>query len=225
MLKYKCDVCGRPMKNKIKLYGQCLCNKHYAQMKKYGKTLDTNPRTTLDRNEFHIVDNITYIDLYDSHYNVVAQAIIDTEDLEKVRYTKWKLSANGYAMNTPKFAGSNKHMSHEVLGTNDFVDHINHNKLDNRKCNLRIVTKSQNAMNSNHKGVFAQGGKFYAHIKLNQKAINLGAYIFEEEAFWARWYAEKILFKEYAFPKDEPFILDDRKQDIKEYIDKKVQRL
>ena len=227
MLEHKCDICGRPIKNKIRSHGYTLCNKHYKQLKKYGKFLDNNPRTLLDKNEYHIDGDITYIDLYDNKCNVIAKAIIDTEDLNKVKYTKWKLSKSGYAMNTPKFSGMSKHMSRVILGdTKEFVDHINHNVLDNRKANLRIVTKSQNAMNSFHKGINqTKNKKFYAYIKINQKMINLGLYIFEEEALWARWYAEKLLFKDYAYPKEEPYILESRKQDIKEYIDKKVQRL
>lgn len=226
MKEHKCDICGREIKNKVRAHGYVLCKKHYNQLKKYGKFLDSNPRTIYDLNEFHICGDITYIDLYDKLCNVVAQAIIDTDDLNKVRYTKWKLSNSGYAMNTPKFSGNNKHMTHVILDTDDFVDHINHNKLDNRKCNLRIVTKSQNAMNANHKGVsIMNNGMFYAYIKKNQKMINLGHYIFEDEALWARWYAERVLFGEFAYQKDEPFILDDRKKDIKIYVDKKVQRL
>lgn len=226
MKEHKCDICGREIKNKICSHGHVLCKKHYNQFKKYGKFLDNNPRTIYDLNEFHICGDITYIDLYDKKCDVVAQVIIDTEDLNKVRYTKWKLSNSGYAMNTPKFSGSNKYMTHVILETDNFVDHINHNKLDNRKCNLRIVTKSQNAMNVNHKGVsIMNNGMFYAYIKKNQKMINLGCYVFEDEALWARWYAEKVLFGEFAYQKDEPFILDDRKTDIKNYVNRKVQRL
>ncbi len=226
MKEHKCDICGREIKNKICTHGYVLCNKHYNQFRKYGKFLDNNPRTIYDLNEFHVCDDVTYIDLYDKECNVIAQVIIDTEDLGKVRYTKWKLSNSGYAMNTPKFSGNNKHMTHVILGTDEFVDHINHNKLDNRKCNLRVVTKSQNAMNSKHNGVSVmKNGMFYAYIKKNQKMINLGHYIFEDEALWARWYAEKIIFGEFAYPKDEPFILEDRKKDIKGYVNKKVQRL
>ena len=104
MLEHKCDICGRPIKNKIRSHGYTLCNKHYKQLKKYGKFLDNNPRTLLDKNEYHIDGDITYIDLYDNRCNVIAKAIIDTEDLNKVKYTKWKLSKSGYAMNTPKFS-------------------------------------------------------------------------------------------------------------------------
>lgn len=226
MKEHKCDICGRELSRKIKYHGYTLCNKHYKQYKGYGKFLDNNPRTIQDRNELHICGDVTYIDLYDKNCNVVAQATIDTEDIEKVRYTKWKLSSSGYAMNTPKFKGENKHLSRAILGTTEFVDHINHNTLDNRKANLRIVTKSQNQMNINYKGVCkTANGKYYAHIKINQKLINLGVYIFEEEAFFARWYAETLLFKDYRYPKTKPLVLADREHAIKEYVDRKVQRL
>lgn len=225
-MPYKCDFCGREMHRKIKSHGHIFCDKHYKQFKKYGHVLDTNPRTICDRNEFHIDGDITYIDLYDQNLNVAGQAIIDTEDLNKVRYTKWKLSSSGYAMNTPKFSGGNKHMSRVILGVDTFVDHKNHNRLDNRKQNLRAVTKSQNQMNVNYTGVSrTKQGKYYAYIKLNQKMYNLGQYVFEEEARFARWYAEQLLFKEYSYPKEKPVILADREFEIIEYVNKKVQRL
>lgn len=164
--------------------------------------------------------------MYDKNCEVIAQAIIDTEDIDKVKYTKWKLSTSGYAMNTSKFKGCDKHMSRAILGVDEFVDHINHNALDNRKENLRVVTKSQNQMNSNYKGVSKrEDGRFYAHIKLDQKLINLGIYIYEEEALFARWYAETLIFKEYRYPKEKPQILHDRETQIIEYVEKKVQRL
>lgn len=225
-MEYECEFCGRKMFRKIVSYGHIFCNKHYRQFKKYGRVLDNNPRTSYDKNEFHICGDVTYIDLYDKSYNVVAQAIIDTEDLDKVRYTKWKLSASGYAMNTPKYSGSNKHMSRVILGVDDFVDHINHNRLDNRKCNLRVVTKSQNQMNCNYLGVTTnKDGTYYAHIKINQRMLNLGKYVFMEEALFARWYAEVLLFKEYRFPKEKPVILPDREEEVMDYVNKKVQRL
>lgn len=226
MKEHQCDFCGRKTFHKIKSHGHIFCTKHYNQFKKYGKVLDNNPRTLMDKNEYHIVGKITYIDLYDKSCNVIAQAIIDTEDLDKVKYTKWKLSGSGYAMNTPKYSGGSKHMSREILQTDQFVDHINHNTLDNRKENLRIVTKSQNQMNNDYKGVsIMKSGKYYAYIKINQKMINLGHYVFKEEALFARWYAETILFKEYRYPKEKPFILKDREKEIKDYVNKKVQRL
>lgn len=226
MTTYKCIVCGRESFRKVMSHGNNYCNKHYRQIKKYGHPLDKNPRTIYDKNEYHIEGEITKIYLYDKACNKIAEAIIDTEDLEKVKHIKWKLSNSGYAMNTPKYKSSNIHMSRVILDTNEFVDHINHNTLDNRKCNLRIVTKSQNQMNSNYKGInHTKDDKYYAYIKLNGKALNLGKYVFKEEALFARWYAETLLFKEYRYPKEKPLILEDREKAIKEYVSKKVQRL
>lgn len=222
---YRCSVCGRQLFRKIKSHGKVYCNKHYNQIKKYGTPQDTNPRTTYDKNEIIVDGKVARVKLYDAHCNHIATAIIDAEDVNKIRYTKWKLSASGYAANTPKFSGSNKHMHREILGTDQFVDHINHNTLDNRKSNLRIVTKAQNMMNSNFKGVSPNGCKWYAHIKINQKMLNLGNYLDEEEALYARWYAEQVLFKEFAYPKPEPEILESRKSQIQEYVSRKVQRL
>lgn len=222
---YRCSVCGRQLFRKIKSHGKVYCNKHYNQIKKYGTPQDTNPRTAYDKNEIIVDSKVARVKLYDVHCNHIATAIIDAEDVNKIRYTKWKLSASGYAANTPKFSGSNKHMHREILGTDQFVDHINHNTLDNRKSNLRIVTKAQNMMNSNFKGVSPNGCKWYAHIKINQKMLNLGNYLDEEEALYARWYAEQILFRDFAYPKPEPEILESRKSQIQEYVNRKVQRL
>lgn len=222
---YRCSVCGRQLFRKIKSHGKVYCNKHYNQVKRYGHAIDTNPRTTFDKNEIIVDGKIARVKLYDAQCNHIATAIIDSEDVNKIRYTKWKLSSSGYAANTPKFSGSNKHMHREILGTDQFVDHINHNTLDNRKSNLRIVTKAQNMMNSNFKGVSPNGCKWYAHIKINQKMLNLGNYLDEEEALYARWYAEQVLFKEFAYPKPEPEILESRKSQIQEYVSRKVQRL
>ena len=216
---YVCNICGRILFHKNTSQKKIWCTKHYNQFKKYGFALDKNPRTVFDKNEIKVEGDIANVYLYDKNCNHVATAIIDAEDVVKVRNVKWKLSTSGYAMNTPKFKGGNLHMSRIILGTNQFVDHINHNRIDNRKCNLRVVTKSQNQMNVNYKGVSkTKDGKFYAHIKINGEIINLGTYIFEEEALFSRWYAETILFKEYRYPKEKPVILHDRELQIKEYV-------
>lgn len=195
-------------------------------MKKYGHCLDINPRTTMDKNTIVIINNKAYIYLCNKNANVIAASIIDAEDVPKVQHIKWRLSASGYVMNTPKYKGSNIHLSRLILGTTEFVDHINHKTLDNRKCNLRTVTKSQNQMNSNYKGVtHTKQDKYYAHIKLNGIMINLGIYVDKEEAYFARWYAEQLLFKEFKYPKEKPIILPSRETQIKSYVEKKVQRL
>lgn len=217
-----CDICGRYQHRMIHSHGYTLCNKHYKQLKKYGKFLDNNPRTQKDKNEFiKINDNYSIYYLYDMYGNRVAKGYIDNEDVAKVKNIKWGYS-HGYASGKTK----SLMMHRRILNTTEFVDHINHNTLDNRKCNLRIVNKSQNQMNSNRKGVdVRKNGRYRAYIKKNGIMVSLGVYEDKEEAYWARWYAERIVFKEFAYPKKEPFILDSRKKELKLLVEKKVQRL
>ena len=219
-----CDICGRYCENIYCSYGKHLCSKHYFQYRKHGKFLDNNPRTISDRNEYHICGDITYIDLYNIKCEVIAQVIIDTEDLDKVKDIKWKLSNSGYAMNTPK-SGPATHMSRVIYGEDKlnnelFVDHINHNTLDNRKCNLRAATKSQNAMNSIKMGnpsnniipgvYLTESGSYSATIKHMQQTYYLGTYDTFENAAYARWIAEVLLFGEFQYNKTPPDIpIDD----------------
>ena len=179
----------------------------------------------IDKNEIRIDGDVAYIDLYDMSGNVIATALIDAEDVPKVRYSKWRLS-HGYVVSQRK-DNSDDYLHRIVLAVDDFVDHINHNPLDNRKSNLRVVTKSQNQMNSNYKGVTkTPNGKYYAHIKLHGKMLKLGVYIDEAEALYARWYAETLVFKEYQYyNKEKPVILKSRESEIKTYVEQKVQRL
>ena len=223
---YPCSVCGRLSYRKIKTGGQNYCKKHYDQLKKYGNVIDTNPRCRRDKNEIRIDGDVAYIDLYDTNGNRRSTAIIDSEDVPKVRYSKWRLS-HGYVVTNRKFTTQNDYLHRVVLGTDNFVDHINHNTMDNRKANLRITTKSQNQMNSNYTGVsITPSNKYYAHIKINGKMINLGVYIIKEEAYFARWYAETVLFNEYQYNKKRmPFIPEQRADEIREYVNRKVQRL
>ena len=78
----------------------------------------------------------------------------------------------------------------------DQIDHINRNKTDNRITNLRDVSHKQNQQNtgkrsdntSGHTGVswYKPYSKWLAHIKHNQKQINLGYFTTIEEAVAAR---------------------------------------
>ena len=62
-------------------------------------------------------------------------------------------------------------------------------------------------------------------IKQNGKQLHLGNFNYKEEAQYARWCAEKFLFKDFMFPKEEPNLPEKRKQEIFELVSKKVQRL
>jgi hypothetical protein len=139
-------------------------------------------------------------------------AIVDDEDYAWLNQWKWCYSTAGYAIRAIRINGKRKtiFMHRIILKTpNDlFTDHINRNKLDNRRENLRICTASQNKANqsaqhnntSGKKGVTWQKDiqRWKAQINFKQKIIYLGDFKDIEEA--ARAYAKKSfeLFGEFA---------------------------
>lgn len=77
-----------------------------------------------------------------------ASAIVDDEDYDDISFHSWRLSNSGYALSTEN---SRAILMHRIImnpAKGLEIDHINGNKLDNRKSNLRCCTKSENASNS-----------------------------------------------------------------------------
>ena len=152
-------------------------------------------RTKRDPNEIIIKEDCAIIKLYDTKGNVKGETIIDVEDVELVKSYKFYLS-KGYVRYTDN--GKKKYLHRLVLHADTSVDHINHNTLDNRKSNLRIVTQQQNVMNIDkglYKGVRQKpSGRYSAKIFKNYKSINIGTFDTKEEALLARHLAEIELF-------------------------------
>lgn len=90
------------------------------------------------------------------------------------------------------------------------IDHINGTRNDNRYCNLRIATKTENMRNSKKpstnktgfKGVHFDSaiGKFRACIRAGGKTKNLGSYNTAEEAHAAYCGAAKIYYGQFFRP-------------------------
>lgn len=127
--------------------------------------------------------------------------MIDVQDMDNVLNNKWYLSGTGYAVSK----GGQIHLPALILGHKKnhltVVDHINQNKLDNRRCNLRIVDKSLNAFNtkmrtdniSGHRGVSwdKEKNKWCARITIHGKQKQIGRYDNIEDAILARKTAER----------------------------------
>lgn len=134
--------------------------------------------------------------------------MVDSDDYLRFFEMKWSLNSNGYARTyiNGKWITMHKLIMDTPPGKE--VDHINCNKLDNRKINLRIVTKSQNNMNrkpyknssSKFKGVFWDKNlkKWRAYITLNKKRKWLGSFNSEEEAAIVYDSEATKLFGKYA---------------------------
>jgi hypothetical protein len=121
---------------------------------------------------------------------------IDEEIYYDIIKYSWQINVNNYV--TGEIDKKRFILSRYVMDYNgiNYVDHINNNRLDNRKDNLRIVTPTQNAMNmcsqknssSKFIGVHYRkdNNKWRTRIKVNDKDINLGQYDTEIEAAKAR---------------------------------------
>src|SRR3989337_2975441 len=81
------------------------------------------------------------------------KAIIDDEDYSLTIGLLWRRRCNGYVgaylrgRTRPSKNISLHRLVMGVLGTRLHIDHISGDKLDNRKCNLRIATRAQNLAN------------------------------------------------------------------------------
>lgn len=99
-------------------------------------------------------------------------------------------------------------MQVELHDTYGCVDHINKNKADNRKKNLRCCERSENDRNrslyscntSGVAGVYfdKERKKWVASITYNHKKVYLGRYAVKEEAILARLTKEVELYKEFS---------------------------
>lgn len=116
-------------------------------------------------------------------------AIIDSDMYDKLSKYVWSSNGRGYARTTVK--GRTTFLHHLVLGKpplGTLTDHINRNKLDNRRSNLRFTTPGANVQNQEHrskygyKGVARSGNRWQANIYKNRKRIFIGSFKTLEEA-------------------------------------------
>ena len=138
-------------------------------------------------------------------------SLVDDDLIDELSLFNWRiLDWKGYVVRTDRIHGkwTTILLSRQIMGFPLClqVDHINGDKLDNRRCNLRMVTNRQNQMNrkprrcsrTGLKGVTYASGKYLARIVADNVRIRIGLYATAEEAAIA--YDKKALecYGEYA---------------------------
>lgn len=150
-------------------------------------------------------------------------AIVDDEDFVRVKGFRWYADCKKNGIKRNWYAGhlfwnsKCKKKEGEVslhrfilrAKVGERVDHVNHNGLDNRKCNLRICTHSENMRNrvigknntSGFKGVCLdkRNGRWYAQIKVDKRLFFLGSFVDKTDAARAYNEAAKKYHGEFAY--------------------------
>lgn len=146
--------------------------------------------------------------------------LVDQGDYKWLSQWTWWFTTDGYAYrqdNLKEHVSSGRPKRRHALmhrailqpKAGEIVDHINRNKLDNRRSNLRIVGNSVNMHNtdlrstntSGHKGVSwnARRQRWRAYIGIGMRRIELGYYRRIEDAIAARVDAEERYAEECGF--------------------------
>lgn len=149
--------------------------------------------------------------------SVVAWALVSEADRELAETRTWRLSNLGYAIRSD---GKNRSaLLHRKIkgcerGDGRFVDHINRDRLDNRRENLRVLTAATNSQNqgaatnstSKYRGVswYKQSKQWEAGVRFDGRYRYLGRYENETDAAKA---AAKFRAEHMAFAVEDPELL------------------
>ena len=153
------------------------------------------------------------IPLHNRVGDLVAYALVDDEDYFEAALYRWSFSSDGYAQRgirnaDGRLSSESLHVFLKGRRPGYTIDHINRNKLDCRRSNLRWATASQQGQNREAWGLSEfngiswdndRGGSWRARITVDGRTIRIpGRYQREEDA--ARAYDRKAieLFGEFA---------------------------
>lgn len=137
--------------------------------------------------------------------------VIDLDDLSKLEeidtflYSAWDKKRKqfycGYN-DLSSVPGKRTRKTHKLLTNcpmDMVVDHIDRNPLNNRSCNLRVVTVQANTMNTDRRGItFSKTrNRWRARITVNKNTIALGDFKSEEAAHGMYLLAKEIIFEPF----------------------------
>lgn len=196
-----CGYCHSEKNDGCKVDGVYYCNSCYQRIHKFGTPV---PRKRKSTNSFSITNDGILVITLKNGFNYYA----DAEDREMLEKYSWCRAKSGYAV--ANINGKVTKMQRYLLGVTDphiLVDHKNRFINDNRKENLRVCTRAENARNKSvskncktgHIGIrITKEGKYNVRITMDRKEIHIGNYETLDEAIKAREDAEDRYHKEFA---------------------------
>jgi len=133
-----------------------------------------------------------FVPLWTRGNRIVGVAKVDAADYDWLNSHRWYMTPKGYAGRGERLGEGVRQfkMAREIVGLTHgddrIADHINGNRLDNRRSNLRIVTAAENAQNirrpvgrSGYRGVKKNTQGWMATVR----GIHLGTFPTPEEAY------------------------------------------
>lgn len=161
---------------------------------KYKNKNISNKQKYKSKNKF--IFNLNTVDIIVISKEKEYKFIIDIEDFDKIKNHTFYLAKGNYAYCT--IHGNYKTSLHRIIldvvnkEKDKDVDHINHDTFDNRKSNLRIVTRKENSLNrkgykNGHNGVYyhKRDDRWRVSLKINGKNYYKTCYTYEDACEYA----------------------------------------
>lgn len=195
-------VCDCNNSNRVIVSGGSLKS---GKVKSCGCLKKVNGEKRRKHNKYEILPNLQIVKFY---INKEQCFIVDIDDFDKVVDYNWRIDSNGYLISKEHITRKTIRL-HKILCPEYIeVDHIDRDKMNNRKSNLREVTRQENVRNrplsknntSGFTGVYwsKKDCSWYAQIAIDYHVIHLGYAPTKEDAIKSRLRAEKKYFGEFA---------------------------
>lgn len=127
-----------------KFFANNLCKLHNNHLIRYGEAR----RMRTQPNEYIEFDDYYQIVIYDRHLKPIDIIVkISKEDLDKCKNIRWQTNGQYVKEATSKHVNYLHRFIIGEIPNGLVVDHINRDKYDNRRQNLRVVTRSENNRN------------------------------------------------------------------------------
>lgn len=175
------------------------------------------------KNQYRFIDNICYIDCFNTKGVFTGSILIDKNDYTIVKDYQWHIENSrknlqyGQASTNGRLSTKTIRIHRLLIPDSIQIDHINHNGLDNRRVNLRTCNNRENNCNkdfskrppkSGYTGIRLnkKTGSYYVRIMVNKKEISLGHFKSLDKALEARKQGELKYFNNFRYSNAEVHI-------------------